>query len=97
MVNSAEDAEDPKERQRRLEISGILCASLNDYSSLAIAANRAQVNKTGMDTDNAAATKLSNQNALLSLLSQDDFKALKNQIHGRMTATEQALYDDMQE
>ena len=36
-TNSAEDNEDPQDKQRRLEISSILCASLNDYSSLALA------------------------------------------------------------
>ena len=30
-------------------------------------------------------TKISNQNALLSLLSQEDFTDLKKQIHGRST------------
>ena len=59
-----EDGIDPA---RRLEISGILNASLQVPMS-------------------DGRTKLSNQNALLSLLSQEDFKEMKTAIHGRMTA-----------
>lgn len=66
-----------------MELSGILCSSINDFSSQAIAKNRFQKNKN--DQNAGGNTKISNQNALLSLLSQDDFKDLKQQIHGKIT------------
>jgi hypothetical protein len=41
-------------------------------------------------------TKISNQNALLSLLSQEDFTDLKKQIHNKITdVTVQDANDDL--
>lgn len=80
-MKSAE--EDQEHERQRMELSGILCSSINDFSSQAIAKNRFQKNKN--DQAAGGTTKISNQNALLSLLSQDDFKDLKQQIHGRIT------------
>jgi len=69
-----------------LELSGILCSSINDFSSQAMAKKRLQktAGKEGPAGGQGPTTKLSNQNALLSLLSQDDFKDLSKQIHGRI-------------
>ena len=78
-MKSAE--EDQEHERQRIELSGILCSSINDFSSQAIAKNRLQKNQMA---DGGGTTKISNQNALLSLLSQDDFKDLKQQIHGKI-------------
>lgn len=74
---------DEEHERQRMELSGILCSSINDFSSQAIGGkNRFKKNQN--DGNAAGNTKISNQNALLSLLSQDDFKDLKQQIHGKI-------------
>jgi len=41
-----------------------------------------------------AAFKISNQNALLNLMSNDDLEGIKNQIHSHINKIEEANYED---
>jgi len=73
---------DESERQR-LELSGILSSSINDFSAMQ--------NRLQSEGENV---KISNQNALLSLLSHDDFTELKKQIHTKITTEDQSVPAD---